>query len=90
MNLNIQLHLVLRLRMGGAIPALPNTSSWRGAQLSSVCVFMALCLVKHRNKFASYLLLTLLSGCPFGTGSSSLGLSGRGMWLTTHLHLVPG
>jgi len=30
-NLTTHLHLVPRSRMHGAIPPLPNTSSWRGA-----------------------------------------------------------
>jgi len=33
MKLNTYLHLELRLRMQGAIPTLPNTPSWSGAQL---------------------------------------------------------
>jgi hypothetical protein len=39
MNLTTHLLLVSRLRMHGAIPPLPNTPSWRGAQL------------KHRDNF---------------------------------------
>jgi hypothetical protein len=31
MKLTTHLHLVQRSRMRGAIPPLPNTSSWRGA-----------------------------------------------------------
>jgi hypothetical protein len=39
MKLTTHLHLVSRSRMRGAIPPLPNTPSWRGAQL------------KHRDNF---------------------------------------
>jgi hypothetical protein len=44
--------------MSGAIPPLPNTPSWSGAQLKHrdftftfTSVFMVLCLVKHRYNF---------------------------------------
>jgi len=36
-----RLHLVPRLRMHGAIPPLPNTSSWHGALLNSEYIFIA-------------------------------------------------
>jgi hypothetical protein len=40
------LHLVPRSKNGGAIPPLPNTPLWRGAQL------------KHRDNFNFYVLKT--------------------------------
>jgi hypothetical protein len=39
-KLTTHLYLMLRLRMRGAIPPIPPTSSWRGAQLSIGYVFM--------------------------------------------------
>jgi hypothetical protein len=47
-KLTSDLHLVPRSRIRGAIPPLPNTPSWRGAQL------------KHRDNFT--LGLCVLSG----------------------------
>jgi hypothetical protein len=39
--------------MRGAIPPLPNTSSWRGAYLSKRYVLTVWRLVKHRDNFTS-------------------------------------
>jgi len=51
MKLTTHLHLVLRLGLCGAIPPLPDTSSWCGALLSIVYIFMVWYIVKHRNNF---------------------------------------
>jgi hypothetical protein len=42
-------HLAPRLRMNGAVPPLPHTSSWRGFQLSTGNVFIARHSVKPRE-----------------------------------------
>jgi hypothetical protein len=60
-EVTIPLHLVPRSRMCGAIPALPSTPSWRGAQLKHrdftfylysrntvlFVIILSLCLIKH-------------------------------------------
>jgi len=51
MKLTTHLHLVLRLRMRGAIPPLLHTSSWRGSRY----VFMEGYLIKHRYFILNYL-----------------------------------
>jgi hypothetical protein len=49
MKLTTDLHLVLRLRMLGAIPLLLHISSWCGVSLRSGYILMAQCLVKHKD-----------------------------------------
>jgi len=56
-KLTTHIYIQPRLRMRGAIPPLPHTSSWCSALLSTG-VFTAWCLVKHRNNF------TCLLSCP--------------------------
>jgi hypothetical protein len=51
MKVATHLHLVRRLKVHGAIPTLPHTSSWRGAQLSKGYDFMLWFLVKHTDNF---------------------------------------
>jgi hypothetical protein len=85
MKLTIHLYLVPMSRMREAIPLLPNTPSWRGAQVK-----------KHRD---NYFIFTTVSRpaleptqppiqryqglFPLGGGGS-----GQDVKLTTHLHLV--
>jgi hypothetical protein len=47
MKLTPHLHLVPRSRMHGAIPPLPNTPSWRGAQLKHMDNFTILCKTRY-------------------------------------------
>jgi hypothetical protein len=53
MKLTTHLHLVLRLRMLGAIPPLPHMSAWRGAYLSArdnfIFLYSQLFMALQRN-----------------------------------------
>jgi hypothetical protein len=59
LNLTTHLHLVSRLRMRGAILPLPNTPSWRDAQL------------KHRDNFTFTFTFTFTRGQERGKGGGN-------------------
>jgi hypothetical protein len=50
-KLTSHLRLVLTLGICGATPPLPNKTSWSCASSSKRYVFMAWCLVKHKDNF---------------------------------------